>query len=126
MKKLFALIVIFTCINSVSSFAQDSAKKVSVAKPEIYHFQHAKPGIHTINKLVLNVRSDYYPDKTPEEVAAMIYANPTSYKQILDKIYDQYDSKKGISRASFDASVLSHYGDPFPSVTPKQVVATPR
>jgi len=131
MKKLFALIVIFTGINIASSFAQDSAKKAQIKPATVYHAPAytgtptGKPGIHTVNKLVINVRNAYYPDKTPEEVAAMMYATPASYNAILDKIYNQYDSKKGISRAAFDASVISHYGDPFPSAKPKQVAATP-
>jgi len=131
MKKLFVLplIVIFTCIGFISLKAQDSVPvKKTPPKPLAYHLTTnptGKPGIHTINKLVMNVRNAYYPDKTPEEVAAMIYATPASYKAILDRIYNQYDSKKGISREAFNASVTSHYGDPFPSSAPKPIIAAP-
>ena len=130
MKKLCAtlLLIIFSL---ASLHAQDSVKKVKL-ETAVHHAPvypqnpPGKPGIHTINKLVTNVRNAYYPDKTPEEVAAMMYANPTSYNQVLDKIYNQYDSKKGITRAAFDASVASHYGDPFPSATLKTVAAAPQ
>lgn len=125
MKKLFKLqlIVIICCIYCIGAKAQDSVKK-TVPKPA-YHLintANGKPNIHTVNKLVINVRNAYYPDKTPEEVAAILYASPASYNAVLDRIYNQYDSKKGISREAFNASVTSHYGDPFPSSAPKSVV----
>ena len=130
MKKLCAtlLLIIFSL---ALLHAQDSVKKVK-PETEVHHATvypqnpPGKPGIHTINKLVMNVRNAYYPDKTPEEVAAMMYASPASYNQVLDKIYNQYDSKKGISRAAFDASVASHYGDPFPSAIQKPVATPPQ
>jgi hypothetical protein len=131
MKKLFVLplIVILTCISFMSLKAQDSVPvRKTPQKPATYHLTTnptGKPGIHTINKLVINVRNAYYPDKTPEEVAAIIYATPASYNAILDRIYNQYDSKKGISRDAFNASVISHYGNPFPSSTAKPVAVAP-
>jgi hypothetical protein len=128
MKKIFALqlIVIFTCTGMVSSFAQDSVKKTSAVKPAAYQTPPGKPGIHTINKLVQNVRYSYYRDKTDAEVAAMMYASPASYNAILDRVYNDYDAKMGFSRASFNASIIRKYGDPFPGSTPKaQVTQTP-
>ena len=122
MKKLFApLLLILFSLTIVH--AQDSAKKAA-PKLKVYHTQ-AKPGIHTINKLVINVRNDYYRDKTPEDVAAIMYASPAAYKSTLDRIYNQYDSKEGVSREAFDKDVASHYGDPFPSAAPVQVIPPP-
>ena len=123
MKKLIAplLLILFSL---TILHAQDSIHKAA-PKPVIYRTP-AKPGIHTVNKLVMNVKNAYYPDKTPEEVAAIMYASPASYNATLDKIYNQYDSKKGITRAEFDASVARHYGDPFPSSAPKPVAVVPQ
>jgi hypothetical protein len=123
MKKLIAplLLIVFSL---TIVHAQDSVKKVA-PKPAAYHIP-ATPGIHTVNKLVINVRNDYYRDKTPEEVAAIMYASPAAYKSTLDRIYNQYDSKEGVSRDAFNKSVIAHYGDPFPSATPKQVAGVPQ
>lgn len=134
MRKFFTLqlIVIFTCAGFLNVSAQDSVKKTSAAKsyvkpatpkylaPTYPGYQPAKPGIHTINKLVQDVRWRYYRTKTDAEVAAIMYGDKTTYYQILDREYADYDAKKGISRAAFNYSINRKYGDPFPTAKPVQ------
>jgi len=128
MKKLLTLqlIIVTVCFHAISARAQDSVKPITppakpVAKTVIYSYKPVGPIDHNhppINKLVQNVRYAYYRDKTDAQVAAMIYASPASYNQTLDRIYNEYDAKKGIPRAVFNADMVRRYGDPFPSAKP--------
>jgi hypothetical protein len=123
MKKLIPLqlIIAFICIHSAGAYAQDSVKKAKLPATAIINYKGHGPidlKDPPINKLVQNVRYAYYRDKTDAQVAAIIYANKASYNAMLDKIYNDYDVKKGISRATFDRGISKKYGDPFPSVKP--------
>ena len=128
MKKLILLqlIIALVCIHIAGAYAQDSVKQAKTA-PATNAYKYRAPVTidpkhPPINKLVQNVRYAYYRDKTDAQVAAMIYASKASYDAILDKIYNDYDAKKGVSQATFNYDIIKKYGDPFPSAKPVVVV----
>ena len=132
MKKLLPiqLTIGLICISLLSVYGQDSLKKVLPEKSPVVPVTNKAAGTANgkaphVNKLVQNVRNAYYRDKTYAEVATIIYANKASYDKTLDRIYTDYDAKKGIPRSVFDADIARKYGDPFHSAKAVAVVPPP-
>ncbi len=134
MKKLFVLRIIvlsvFILVYSKLALAQDSVKKAVVTKAAAVKTSAAKPvsvnpsSKHHVyvNKLVQGVKIKYYPGKSDEEVAAIIYANPEIYNKTLDRIYSDSYKGKDVSKETFINQIKKKYGDPFSKSLPIKAI----